>query len=68
MLKIKDLKSKQRIWHERHGADEIYTVWGSPFEMLLTGEWAVETKNEGGFCWVFYEVDQEQLHLELEEQ
>lgn len=62
MLKIKDLKSKQRIWHEKHGRGEIYTVFGSP--MLVDGKWLVDTTDDGDYCWTFHEVDEEFLHLE----
>ncbi len=64
MLKIKDLKSKQRIWHEKHGVDEIYTVFGNPME--VDGKWSVDTTDDGDYCWTFYENDEQHLHLDSE--
>lgn len=64
-IKIKDLKPRARIWFEGHGDDEIYTVYGNPY-IGDDNMWYVDVTDDGDYCWLFSEQDEQFLHLEGE--
>jgi len=62
MLKIKDLKIRQRFYAmDSQGEPYGFTTYGSPAE--INGVWTVDCTDDGDYCFTFTEEDEAILFL-----
>lgn len=57
MLKIKDLKTRQRFYAmDSSGEPYGFTLYMEP--MLINGVWTADCTDDGDYCYIFTEEDE----------